>query len=278
MSRLLSRVVLTVGTLVCLAAGAWAQATSTASETKKFEVIAVDGNQLVVNLPEGTREIAVPAGFLFNIDGKQMSVQELKPGMKGTATITTKTTVTPVTVTEVKNGQVVIASGGAIYVRTGGDVKMFTQGDIDKRGVKIMRGGKPAAVSDFRAGDTLSATIITSKPPQVVTEKEVQATLARAPEAAAAPPSAAAAPPAAAPPAAAPSAAAPSAPATAAPAAASSEPPPATTAASTAPVQTEPTSLPTTQQETSSAWPLVGLGLVLLLVVALVVRRRRVAR
>ena len=36
-----------------------------------------------------------------------MSVRELKPGMKGTATITTRTTVTPVTVTEVKNGTVV---------------------------------------------------------------------------------------------------------------------------------------------------------------------------
>ena len=279
MSRVMSRVVLTVGPLVCLAAGASAQQTSTASETKKFEVIAVDGNQLVVNLPEGTREITVPAGFLFNVDGKQMSVQELKPGMKGTATITTTTTVTPVTVTEVKSGQVVIASGGAIYVRTGGDVKMFTQGDVDKRGVKIMRGGKPAAVSDFRAGDTLTATIITSKPPQVVTEKEVQATLARAPAPAAAPPPApAAAPPAAAPSAAARSAAAPPAPATAAPAAASSEPPPAAPAASTAPAQTEPPSLPATQQETSSAWPLVGLGLVLLVVVALIVRRRRVAR
>ena len=272
MSRVMSRVVLTAGTLVCLAAGAWAQVTSTASETKNFEVIAVDGNQLVVNLPEGTREITVPAGFLFNIDGKQMSVQELKPGMKGTATITTKTTVTPVTVTEVKNGQVVIASGGAIYVRTSGDVKMFTQGDVDKRGVKIMRGGKPAAVSDFRAGDTLTATIITSKPPQIVTEKEVQATLARAEPAAAPRPAPAAAPPAAAPP-----AAAPPAPATAAAPAASSAPP-AAPAASTAPVQTEPPSLPTTQQETSSAWPLVGLGLVLLVVVALVVRRRRVAR
>ena len=223
----------------------------------------------------GHEGIAVPAGFLFNIDGKQMSVQELKPGMKGTATITTKTTATPVTVTEVKNGQVVIASGGAIYVRTGGDVKMFTQGDIDKRGVNIMRSGKPAGVSDFRAGDTLTATIITSKPPQVVTEKEVQATLARAPEPAAAPlPAPAAAPPAAAPP-----AAAPPARATATPAAASSEPSPAApAAASTAPVQAEPPSLPTTQQETSSAWPLVGLGLVLLVAVALVVRRRRVAR
>ena len=38
-----------------------------------------------------------------------MSVRELKAGMKGTATITTRTTVTPVTVTEVKNGTVVRA-------------------------------------------------------------------------------------------------------------------------------------------------------------------------
>jgi LPXTG-motif cell wall-anchored protein len=269
-------VVLTVGALVCLAAGAWAQATSTASETKTFEVIAVDGNQLVVKLPEGTREITVPEGFRFNIEGKQMSVQELIPGMKGTAIITSRTTVTPVTVTEVKNGQVVIASGGAIYVRTNEGVKMFTQGDVDKRGVKIMRGGKPAAVSDFRAGDTLSATIVTSKPPQIVTERDVQATLARAPEPAAAPPpvAPAAAPPAPAPPAeSAPPAAAPPA---SAPAASSAAPPDAP-AASTAPAQSASPSVPT--PETSSSWPLVVLvGLVLLGVVVFIVRRRRVAR
>ena len=54
---------------------------------------------LVVSLPEGTRELTVPDDFRFMINGQPMSVQQLKPGMKGTATITTKTTVTPVTVT-----------------------------------------------------------------------------------------------------------------------------------------------------------------------------------
>ena len=85
---------------------------------------------------------------------------------------------TPVTVTEVKNGTVMQASGNSIIVRTDEGFKAFTQGDIDKRGIKIMRAGKPAGVSDFRAGDKLSAVIITSMPPKVVTEQEVNATLA----------------------------------------------------------------------------------------------------
>ena len=42
-----------------------------------------------------------------------------------------------------------------------------------------MRDGKPAEISDFRANDRLTATIITTKPPRVMTEKEVQATLAK---------------------------------------------------------------------------------------------------
>ena len=73
---------------------------------------------------------------------------------------------------------------------------MFSQADVDKRGVKIMRGGEPAQITDFREGDKLSATIVTTMPPKVLTEKEVQATLARSEaRAAAAPPRAAAAPP-----------------------------------------------------------------------------------
>jgi len=168
------------GALVCLATvTTLAQQTSTTSETKNFRIIAVDGNQLVVSLPEGTRELTVPADFQFTVDGKNLSLSELKPGMQGTATITTRTTATPVTVTEVKNGTVMQALGTSITVRTDEDIKMFTQSDIDKRGIKIMRDGKPAGVSDFRVGDRLSATIITTMPPRIVTEREVQATLAR---------------------------------------------------------------------------------------------------
>ena len=179
MTRVMKTVVSTLGVL-CLTAGmAVAQTTTASSQTKAFEVIGVDGNMLIVNLPEGTREINVPAGFMFTVNGQQLTVGQLKPGMKGTATITTKTTVTPVTVTEVKSGTVMQSSGNSIIVRTGDQVKMFTQGDIDKRGVKILRDGRPATISDFRQGDQLTATIVTSMPPHVMTEKEVQATLAK---------------------------------------------------------------------------------------------------
>ncbi len=172
--------VLLSGAFVCLTVGVTlAQQTATTTETKKFQVISVDGNQLVVKLPEGTKELTVPDDFRFNVDGKTLSVQELKPGMSGTATITTKTTSVPVSVTEVKNGTVMQASGSTIIVRTDQGFRSFTQGDIDKRGVKIMRDGKPAQISDFHANDRLTATIITTKPPQVMTEKEVQATLAK---------------------------------------------------------------------------------------------------
>lgn len=178
MTRAMKRVVSTLGVLCVTAGMAAAQTTTASSQTKAFEVVAVDGNLLVVNLPEGTREINVPAGFMFTVNGQQLTVQQLKPGMKGTATITTKTTVTPVTVTEIKSGTVMQSAGSSIIVRTGDQVKMFTQGDIDKRGVKILRDGRPATIADFRQGDTLTATIITSLPPRVMTEKEVQATLA----------------------------------------------------------------------------------------------------
>jgi len=179
MSRAIRKAVLAVAIIGLTSVAALARQ-STTSETKTFEIISVQGNQLVVNLPEGTRELTVADDFRFTVNGQQLAVRELRPGMKGTATITTRTTVTPVTVTEVKNGTVAYSAGSTIIVRTDEGIKSFTQSEVDKRGVKIMRSGKPAQVSDFRQGDRLSATIITAMPPKVVTEQEVQATLAAA--------------------------------------------------------------------------------------------------
>ena len=244
-----SWVVLGICALALLATGfVSAQSTSTATETKSFEIIAVDGNNVVVRLPEGTRELTVPDDFRFTVDGRQLSVRELQAGMNGTATITTTTTVTPVTVTEIKNGTVAQVTGSTLIVRTDEGHRSFTQSDIDKRGIKILRSGQPAQLSEFRTGDRLTATIVTSKPPTVVTEKEVQATLAAARQ---------------------------SAPSVTAPPTPSSAPAAAATTASAA-----TTGAPRTLPKTASRMPLIGVvGVTALMIgAALAIRRRRLAR
>lgn len=256
MSRSTSRMVFAAA-IVCLTAVSSLAQQSTTTQTKSFEVLAVEGNQLIVRLPEGTRELTVADDFRFNIDGQQMSVRQLKPGMKGTAVITTRTTVTPVTVTEVRNGTVVVRSSANIIVRTDDGVRSFTQGEVDKRGVKIIRDGKQVQLSELREGDRLSALIVTSLPPRVMTDQEVNATLATS-RPAAAPPSA--------------QAAARPAPASPPPAA-----PPARVGASSSAAQAStPSAAGGTLPKTASSWPLVGLLSVLSLAIgfALTIARR----
>jgi hypothetical protein len=163
-----------------IAVTATAQTTTTSSQTKRFEVIGVNGNDLVVKLPEGTREIKVADDFRFTVDGQQLAARDLKPGMKGTAVITTKTTSTPVVVTEVKNGEVMQSSGNSILLRTPEGFKQFTESDVEKRGIRIMKDGQPAQFSDFHTGDRLSAVIVTTHAPKVMTQQQVNATLAKA--------------------------------------------------------------------------------------------------
>ena len=97
----LSRVVMMVTLGLVFASAPLAQ-TTTSVDTRNFEVITVDGNKLIFKDERGTHELTVPADFRFTVDGKKMAVGELKPGMKGTATVTTTTTIRPVVITEVR--------------------------------------------------------------------------------------------------------------------------------------------------------------------------------
>jgi hypothetical protein len=163
---------------VCLTGVISAQQKTTTTEMKSFEVISVDGNKLVLRGADGaSKEFTVSDDFQFDVKGQKISVHDLKPGMKGTATITTTTTVTPVTVTEVRNGEVIQASGGSVLIRGPNGYKNFTQGEVDKRNITIIRDGKPVDISQLSVGDRLSATIVTEKPPKVMTEQQVQATI-----------------------------------------------------------------------------------------------------
>jgi translation elongation factor P/translation initiation factor 5A len=164
-------------------AGASFAQTSSTTATRQFEVISADGNQLVFRDERGTHQITVPEDFRFTVDGKPMAIGDLKPGMKGTAVVTTTTTVTPVTLTEIKKGMVVGVGPDSVIVKDEGDgvAKRFTQADLNDRGIKILnKDGRVTYARDLKRGDEVTATIVSQAAPVVVTEQEVQATLAQA--------------------------------------------------------------------------------------------------
>lgn len=70
---------------------------------ERAEVVLVSGNDLVVKMEDGTiRHIAnVPESVRVEVDGQQLGIHDLKPGMKLQRTITTTTT--PKTITTVQN-------------------------------------------------------------------------------------------------------------------------------------------------------------------------------
>jgi hypothetical protein len=262
-----------------IASTASAQQQTTSTEVKNFEVVSVDGNKVVVKGEQGAQEITVPEDFRVTVDGKSVSVRELRPGMKGSATITTTTTVTPVYVTEVRNAEVVQASASSIIVRGQNGFQMYTEGDVEKRGIKIFKNGRPVSFSDLHTRDKLTATIVTEGPPKVVTEREVQARLSGPPPPSPAPPAAPAV--ASTPPSAAPAAA--STPPSAAPTSASTPPPTAPAAASAAPPASAPVSAPSSaspatsgEQAGSSSWLLLaGLAVIAIAVLVIVTAMRR---
>jgi len=155
--------------------------TTTSVDVRHFEVIAVDGNHIVVRDERGTNEYTVPADFRFTVDGKKMAASELKAGMKGTATVTTTTTITPVFVTEIRHGVVVKTGIGSVTVLDDGDRqrKKFTHDQLKERGLQIYRDGRVVTVSELNKGDEISATVVSQRPPEIVTEQEVDATLAK---------------------------------------------------------------------------------------------------
>ncbi len=148
-----------------------ASAETVMTEVKSGTVVAVSGNMVAVRLQDGTvKTFDVPPDFRFNVDGQQVAAKDLRPGTKLTATV--KTTTAPATVTseEIKNGEVLQKKGNILIVRTEKGVKQFNVPDD----YKFFVDGKWIDATQLQPKMMISATMISTTHPMVVTDKEVQ--------------------------------------------------------------------------------------------------------
>ena len=140
-------------------------------QVDRGEVVYVSGNELVVKMESG--EIRhfpnIPESARATVDGKQLSIHELKPGMKLQRTIVT--TSTPRTVTTVRTIQ------GKVWQVNAPNTVILTLPDNTNKQYRIpkdqkfMIDGQEKTAFELRKGMNVSATVLTAVPETVVAEQ-----------------------------------------------------------------------------------------------------------
>jgi hypothetical protein len=160
-----------------VAVGASAQDTTTTStrqgvsayqaNVRNAEIVYVEGNDLVLKLEDGRIEhLVVPASEKFRIDGKDVTVRELKAGTRLTQTITTTTTPHYVQTVRVLKGKVwhVNSPHSVILTLPDGTNQQYK---IPEQAKFTINGQKKSAF-DLRKGMVVEATIVTDEERTVV--------------------------------------------------------------------------------------------------------------
>ena len=151
-------VLVVMAAVIILGAG-FAAAQTTNYEIKQGTVVHVYGNHLVVKMSTGeTKDVEVPEGFMFTVDGQSVPLSALKPGTKLTSTVKTTTTPETVQTTEVRNAEVVKTWGNTVILR-GEDGKLKQYNRVPKDMVLTMD-GKEMNPRDLTAGMRVTATIV----------------------------------------------------------------------------------------------------------------------
>jgi LPXTG-motif cell wall-anchored protein len=175
----LVRLAIHAAAFAMLAAGMRAQDTTTASvrhhtssyktEVRNAKVVYVSGNDLVLKLENGKVEhLTVPDSDRFLIDGKSLSVYELKPGTSLTQTITTTTTPRYVKTVRIIKGKIwQVMGGNHLIVTLPGNIN---QPYIVPRHATVLVDGKKAEARDLKRGMSIEATIVTDQLGTVVTQ------------------------------------------------------------------------------------------------------------
>lgn len=160
---------------ILVSAPIWAQDTSTSSrlpngeptvrtEVKSGEVVYVSGNDLVVKGDDGeVRNFMVPDSTTFNVDGRNLTVHELTPGMRLTRTITTTTTPELVRKVRTISGKVWLVHPPSTLILSFPDGSPNKQYNVPS-GTTFDVNGKQTDLFGLKKGMEVSATVITESP------------------------------------------------------------------------------------------------------------------
>jgi hypothetical protein len=182
--RSISRAALCTLACAVLSACVWAQdvtTTTTKTGPSSYEttvrsgtVTYVSGNELLVKLSNGaTEHFVVSPSQTFTVDGKQMTIRDLKVGTHLTQTITTATTPKTITTVRTIDGKVWHVNAPSTVILTLPD-NTNKQYNIPKDQVFMVNGEKDT-VFQLRKGMIVSATVVTEEPvTEVSTNKAVR--------------------------------------------------------------------------------------------------------
>ena len=151
------------------------QATSQTT-VERGVVVYVSGNDVVIRMETGEiRHFTVPDNARGIVDGKEIGLADLRPGMKLQRTITTTTT--PKTVQTVRAGTgTVVRANPPNYVTV-----RFEDGSVEQykipKGTKFTIEGQPKTAFELRPGMKISATrVITSQAMDVSQQRSITGT------------------------------------------------------------------------------------------------------
>lgn len=147
-------------------------ASSVQVNVERGEVVSVDGNDLVVKMEDGTvRHFPnVPDRATVTVDGKQLGIHDLKPGMKLQRTITTTTTPMTVTTVQTVTGKIwnVVPPLSVTLTMENGENQTFKI----PSGQKFNVDGQMVDAFALKKGMKITATKITEVPGTVVTQQK----------------------------------------------------------------------------------------------------------
>jgi len=132
-------------------------------KVEKAEVVFVSGNDVVFKMENGeVRHITVPEGKTAMVYGKEITVKDLKPGMKLQKTVTTTTT--PQTVTTIRTIK------GKVWAVQPPNWVILTLPDNTNKKYKIPKnqkfdvGGAIKTAFDLKKGMDIAATVLVQTP------------------------------------------------------------------------------------------------------------------